>query len=117
MTQPVGTLSFCCVAGNNLKQDEGFTEFDGMQLGVPFMLDKGATMADVWNGKHMKHIRRQMDVGEKVVGCEPCYDLEKYGIPSYRENYIKDWMGFHRECRQSKRNCRQESIENGLSCR
>ena len=82
MTQPVGTLSFCCVAGNNLKQDEGFTEFDGMQLGVPFMMDKGAKMSDAWNGKHMKHIRRQMDVGEKVVGCEPCYDLEKYGIHS-----------------------------------
>ncbi len=97
MTQPVGTVSFCCVAGNQLKQDAGFTEFDGMQVGEPFMLNKGAKMSDVWNGTHMRHIRRQMDTGQKVVGCEPCYDLEKYGIPSYRENYIKDWMGFHRE--------------------
>ena len=97
MTHPVGTMSFCCVASNQLKTDDGFTEFDGMQVGEPFLLGKGAKMEDAWNGVHMRHIRRQMDTGQKVVGCEPCYDLERYGIPSYRENYIKDWMGFHRE--------------------
>ena len=70
MTHPVGTLSFCCVASNNIKTDDTFTEEDGRK-GRSFILEDGSTMADVWNGKHMKHIRRQMDTGEKVDGCEP----------------------------------------------
>ena len=96
MTHPVGTMSFCCVASNQLKHD-GLEEADGVQTGVPFNLAVGDKMSDAWNGEHMKMIRRQMDTGEHVIGCEPCYDLERLGIPSYRENYIKDWMGFHRE--------------------
>ena len=96
MTQPSGTVNFCCVANGQIKTDDSFMEFDGMQTGTPILLNKGGDMRDVWNSKHYKHIRRQMDTGERVVGCEPCYDLEDLGIPSYRENYIKDWMGFHR---------------------
>ena len=96
MTHPVGTMSFCCVASNQLKHD-GLIEVDGVQTGKAFLLGEGDKMSDAWNGEHMRMIRRQMDTGEHVIGCEPCYDLERYGIPSYRENYIKDWMGFHRE--------------------
>ena len=96
MTQPSGTVNFCCVANGQIKTDDSFMEFDGMQTGDVLLLSKGGDMRDVWNSKHYKHIRRQMDTGERVVGCEPCYDLEDLGIPSYRENYIKDWMGFHR---------------------
>lgn len=96
MTHPVGTMSFCCVASNQLKHD-GLKEADGVQTGKAFLLGEGDKMSDAWNGEHMRMIRRQMDTGEHVIGCEPCYDLERYGIPSYRENYIKDWMGFHRE--------------------
>lgn len=97
MTQPSGTVNFCCVANGQIKTDDSFMEFDGMQTGDVLLLSKGGDMRDVWNSKHYKHIRRQMDTGERVIGCEPCYDLEDLGIPSYRENYIKDWMGFHRE--------------------
>ena len=35
MTHPVGTMSFCCVASNQLKHD-GLEEADGVQTGVPF---------------------------------------------------------------------------------
>ena len=85
MTHPMGTVSFCCVAANQLKTDEGFMEFDGMQTGEVFRLTHGAKMEDAWNGTHMKHIRRQMDKGEKVVGCEPCYDCLLYTSPSPRD--------------------------------
>ena len=95
MTQPSGTVNFCCVANGQIKTDDSFTEFDGMQTGTPILLNQGGDMRDVWNSKHYKHIRRQMDTGERVVGCEPCYDLEDLGIPSYRTNYIKDWLGWH----------------------
>ena len=69
------------VSANQLKTDEGFMEFHGMQTEKYLDLPHGAKMEDAWNGNHMKHIRRQMDKGEKVVGCESCYDLERYGIP------------------------------------
>ena len=103
MTQPSGTVNFCCVANGQIKTDDSFMEFDGMQTGTPILLNQGGDMRDVWNSKHYKHIRRQMDTGERVVGCEPCYDLEDLGIPSYRTNYIKDWLGWHRNADEIER--------------
>ena len=103
MTQPSGTVNFCCVANGQIKTDDSFMEFDGLQTGTPILLNKGGDMRDVWNSKHYKHIRRQMDTGERVVGCEPCYDLEDLGIPSYRTNYIKDWLGWHRNADEIER--------------
>jgi sulfatase maturation enzyme AslB (radical SAM superfamily) len=88
MTQPTSTVNFCCVASGQVKRDN--------DPGHPIMLDRGDKIEDVWNGEHYRKIRKQMIEGEQVEGCEPCYDLEKLGIPSYRENYIKDWMGWHR---------------------
>ena len=103
MTQPSGTVNFCCVANGQIKTDDSFEELDGEQTGTPILLNKGGDMRDVWNSKHYKHIRRQMDTGERVVGCEPCYDLEDLGIPSYRTNYIKDWLGWHRNADEIER--------------
>ena len=103
MTQPSGTVNFCCVANGQIKTDDSFMEFDGMQTGTPILLNQGGEMRDVWNSKHYKHIRRQMDTGKRVVGCEPCYDLEDLGIPSYRTNYIKDWLGWHRNADEIER--------------
>ena len=34
MTQPSGTVNFCCVANGQIKTDDSFTEFDGMQTGM-----------------------------------------------------------------------------------
>jgi MoaA/NifB/PqqE/SkfB family radical SAM enzyme len=84
MTQPTGTVSWCCVARDNFKKNNG-------QM---VDLNQGDSIADVWNSNHMKQIRRQMIVGEKVRGCEHCYDLEEMGFPSYRTNYIRDWMQY-----------------------
>ena len=103
MTQPSGTVNFCCVANGQIKTDDSFMEFDGMQTGTPILLNQGGDMRDVWNSKHYKHIRKQMDTGERVIGCEPCYDLEDLGIPSYRTNYIKDWLGWHRNADEIER--------------
>ena len=103
MTQPSGTVNFCCVANGQIKTDDSFMEFDGMQTGTPILLNQGGDMRDVWNSKHYKHIRRKLDTGERVVGCEPCYDLEDLGIPSYRTNYIKDWLGWHRNADEIER--------------
>ena len=79
MTQPSSTVNFCCVANGQIKNDDGSI----------LMLNKGDDISTVWNNNHYRKIRRQMIEGEQVEGCEPCYDLEKLSIPSYRENYIK----------------------------
>jgi sulfatase maturation enzyme AslB (radical SAM superfamily) len=84
MTQPTGTVSWCCVARDNFKNDDG-TMFD---------LNKGDKIESVWNNNHMRKIRKQMIEGETVRGCEHCYDLEKMGFPSYRTNYIRDWFEY-----------------------
>ena len=93
MTQPSGTVNFCCVANGQIKKDDGSI----------LMLNKGDNIEDVWNNNHYRKIRKQMIEGEQVEGCEPCYQLEDLGIPSYRENYIKDWMGFHRNAPEIKK--------------
>jgi MoaA/NifB/PqqE/SkfB family radical SAM enzyme len=84
MTQPTGTVSWCCVARDNFKNDDG-TMFD---------LNKGDRIETVWNNDHMRKIRKQMLDGEEVKGCEHCYDLEDMGFPSYRTNYIRDWFEY-----------------------
>ena len=84
MTQPTGTVSWCCVARDNFKNDDG-TMFD---------LNKGDKIETVWNNNHMRKIRKQMIEGEVVKGCEHCYDLEDMGFPSYRTNYIRDWFEY-----------------------
>ena len=92
MTQPSSTVNFCCVAQGQIKRDDGRV----------FYMKYVDKLEDVWNNNHYRMIRRQMIEGEEVEGCKPCYDLEKVGIPSYRENYIRDWMGFHTKADEVK---------------
>ncbi len=84
MTQPTGTVSWCCVARDNFKNDDG-SMVD---------LNKGHKIESVWNSDHMRKIRKQMVEGDVVKGCEHCYDLEDMGFPSYRTNYIRDWFEY-----------------------
>jgi len=84
MTQPTGTVSWCCVARDNFKNDDG-SMVD---------LNKGDRIESVWNNDHMRNIRKQMIEGEAVKGCNHCYDLEDMGFPSYRTNYIRDWFEY-----------------------
>ena len=101
MTQPSSTINFCCVASGQIKKDDGSI----------LMLNKGDDISTVWNNNHYRKIRKQMIEGERVDGCQPCYELEDLGIPSYRENYIQDWMGFHREA-DNIRQIVDKSIDN-----
>ena len=84
MTQPTGTVSWCCVARDNFKNDDG-SMVD---------LNRGHKIESVWNNNHMKNIRKDMIEGEVGKGCEHCYDLEDMGFPSYRTNYIRDWFEY-----------------------
>lgn len=101
MTQPSSTVNFCCVAQGQIRRDDGRV----------FYMKYVDKLEDVWNNKHYRMIRKQMIDGEEVEGCKPCYDLEKVGIPSYRENYIRDWMGWHPEAENVKARI-EKSIKN-----
>ena len=83
MTQPTGTMSWCCVARDNIKDSEGRS----------MIVDKhNGSMSAAWNSKHMAEVRQQMYEGKEVKGCEHCYYLESVGQESYRTGYIRDWM-------------------------
>ena len=102
MTQPSGGVSWCCVSRSSFKKDDG----------TYVQLQKGDKIEDVWNSNHMKKIRKQMLDGERVDGCQHCYDLEDMGFPAYRENYIKDWL-VHNEQKEEVLRRVEESRTNG----
>jgi MoaA/NifB/PqqE/SkfB family radical SAM enzyme len=93
MTQPSGSVSWCCIASDKFKKDDG--EFVN--------LANGDRIEDVWNSNHMKQIRQQMLDGERVEGCDPCYDLGNMGFPTYRENFIDDWLGHNAQAEEVAR--------------
>lgn len=84
MTQPTGTMSWCCVARENIKDSNGHS----MMIND----DRGGSMKAAWNSDHMRKVREQMFNGQEVKGCEHCYYLESVGQESYRTGYIRDWM-------------------------
>lgn len=83
MTQPTGTMSWCCVSRENIKDSSGRSMTVNKHDG---------SMSAAWNSDHMKEVRLQMIAGEEVKGCEHCYYLESVGSESYRTGYIRDWM-------------------------
>lgn len=76
-TQPDGSIFHCCLA----------------DLNKPLGNVKDTTLEEVWNGRKMKLIRRQMLNNRKPTACKRCYDTEATGINSPREsinNVFKD---------------------------
>ena len=61
MTQPTGTMSWCCVARENIKNENGHS----------MIIDKNnGSMKAAWNSTHMKKVREQMYNGEEVKRSE-----------------------------------------------
>lgn len=78
---PTGTLTPCCIFERPIfKDNETVTTIWNSDL------------QEVWNGQHWKEIRKKMLSGEKVHGCEQCYQQEAIGNKSNRieSNY---WFG------------------------
>ena len=92
MTQPSGTLSWCCVARDQLKVDNDKMPMERQNHVIN--MNKGDSIESAWNSNHMRDVRKQMIEGEVVKGCEHCYDLEEMGYPSFRQNYIRDWFEY-----------------------
>jgi len=49
------------------------------------------TLTDTWNGERMRELRRALLNGEQHPGCKSCWDLERSGVSSTRQNCINDF--------------------------
>jgi radical SAM protein with 4Fe4S-binding SPASM domain len=49
------------------------------------------TFQESWNGAEMKSVRAQMLRGERIAGCQKCYEKEDSGIESPRTWYNSKW--------------------------
>lgn len=81
MTTPTGKVNFCCVSEKTYVTKED---------GSAYVLDQD-DFSDAWNSQYMKEIRRRMLHGEKVKGCEVCYQQEGVGKESYRIRSNQEW--------------------------
>jgi len=49
------------------------------------------TLTETWNGERMLELRRALLNGEQHPGCKSCWDLERSGVSSTRQNCINDY--------------------------
>ncbi len=81
MTVPNGLVQICCVASDQLKDENQ----------NPYYLDK-TSLLDIWNSTHMREIRKKMLGGESVKGCEICYSQDQLGKNSFRQRNNDYWL-------------------------
>lgn len=69
--QPNGDIYPCCMA----------------PYGKPIGNTKNNTLEEIWNGEHMKTIRKEMLAGERPKLCERCFLIEDSGLLSPRNTH------------------------------
>ena len=77
---PTGTLTPCCVFERPIFKDDG-------EVATIW----NSQLQEVWNGKHWRDIRKKMLLGERVYGCEQCYQQEAIGGKSKRVETHEQW--------------------------
>jgi MoaA/NifB/PqqE/SkfB family radical SAM enzyme len=77
---PVGTVRPCCLADNDIVDNEG----------NKFKLDSGNfTFTEVQNSDHMRKLREQFLAGEQPQTCRKCWNEERAGRTSKRMHTLK----------------------------
>ena len=77
------TIRYCCMVKgsyNKLKKPDG-----------TFYTCKDDFIHDAWNSEDMRTIRINMIEGNKIEGCEVCYQQEATGRVSNRQHANKEW--------------------------
>ena len=64
---------------------------DGNELGD---LNENPDLAQAWNSENMKQLRRNMLKGQKSSICSNCYEHERIGKNSERQQYNKDYKKY-----------------------
>jgi len=72
-TSPTGTVRPCCLAEDEIKDENG----------IPFELASTA-FSDIQNSKHMRDLRQQFLDGKLPKTCQKCWDEEDVGRTSKR---------------------------------
>jgi organic radical activating enzyme len=90
-TIPSGFVRPCCY----------YTEFLELEG------DKGRRMnvsrhslSSMWNSAELKRIRREMEAGQNLIGCQQCYLEDRVGTTSLRLRSFKEW-GHHPGVKQA----------------
>ena len=52
------------------------------------------SLLEIYNSKETKQLRQQLYEGVQAEGCKSCWDMEKSGITSTRQNALQDWKEF-----------------------
>jgi molybdenum cofactor biosynthesis enzyme MoaA len=47
------------------------------------------SLEEIWNGNHMRRLRKQVLNNERPPECAPCFNLEDQGVESLRQRHIK----------------------------
>lgn len=53
---------------------------------------KKTTLDEFWNSSFMRETRKKMVVGEKIDHCSRCYYFEEVGVPSLREESLRNYQ-------------------------
>jgi MoaA/NifB/PqqE/SkfB family radical SAM enzyme len=100
MTRPNGALVPCCVGTEEVLRPSG----------LPYYLWE-STMSDAWNSPHYQEIRKKMLSGEKVSGCQFCYNLEGMGLTSYRQSDSENWLETYPEIEERIEHSRRNDYQ------
>ena len=76
-----GTVKYCCLVHRGIKDNDGNT-FESAK----------ASTNEIWNSADLNNVRQQMIDGVAVKDCQQCYDLEKIGGGSLRNDLMAYWM-------------------------
>ena len=80
-----GKARLCCNAKHTAVRD--VINEDGKSVHINQIRD----MKEFFNLPFYKTIRKQMLRNQKPAACSPCYDMEKYGATSFRQQFKNYW--------------------------
>ena len=75
-------VRLCCLSQNNFLKDKSGQYYSF----------KTHTLDEIWNGTHLREIRKKMLKGEKIKHCQQCYNYEHIGSISLRNWSNKEWL-------------------------
>lgn len=75
---------FCLLPWVHMSVDPGGEVMPCCVSSAPLGRLEGSSLAETWNSREMKALRRAMLEGRRSEGCGPCYRREDAGLPSLR---------------------------------
>jgi MoaA/NifB/PqqE/SkfB family radical SAM enzyme len=85
-TTTIGTVRPCCVAVEEITDDNG----------QPLDLH-AVTLEDAYNSKYMQNLRRQFRASERPATCNTCWNQEESGMSSHRQRSARKLANWEAE--------------------